>query len=68
MRRSSRTYYFPGGMLDEIEREAARLGRSTSSLLIEAWRLARMKISSFSSDIDDSEDIDGAGRLGSDSE
>lgn len=55
-------------MLDEIEREAARLGRSTSSLLIEAWRLARMKISSFSSDIDDSADIDRVGRLGSDSE
>jgi uncharacterized small protein (TIGR04563 family) len=53
MGQSSQTVYFPRGMLEEIEREAARLGRSASSLVVEAWRLARTQIMSFSPDRED---------------
>ncbi len=41
-----RTVYFPKGMLEEIEREAARLGMTISSLLAEAWRVGRAELAS----------------------
>lgn len=36
--------YLPQEMIEEIKREAARLGRTVSSLLKEAWALARDEI------------------------
>ena len=39
--------YFPESMLDEMKREAERLDRSLSWVVIQAWRLARENIHDF---------------------
>ena len=41
--------YFPESMLEEMKREAARLDRSLSWVLIQSWRLAREGVRAFPS-------------------
>lgn len=42
--RRKQSLYFPEGVLQEIEREAARQDRSLSWILQQAWRIARDRI------------------------
>lgn len=44
--RRKQSLYFPEGVLQEIEREAARQDRSLSWILQQAWRIARDRIAS----------------------
>ena len=45
--RRKQSLYFPEAMLRELEREAQRLGRSTSWVITQAWRLSRVRIARF---------------------
>jgi uncharacterized small protein (TIGR04563 family) len=42
--RRKQSLYFPEGVLEEIEREAARQDRSLSWIMQQAWRIARGRI------------------------
>lgn len=47
--------YFPEDMLEEIQREGARLDRSLSWIVQQAWKLARSPIRAFPSSNDEPE-------------
>lgn len=48
--KQKRSVYFPQGMKDEIQTEAARQGRSFSWIVQRAWRVARKTIKSMPED------------------
>lgn len=39
-----RTVYFPGDMIDEIQREADRLNKSIAEVIRQAWDIAKPEI------------------------
>lgn len=49
--------YFPSDMLQEIQQEAARLDRSLSWIVQQAWKRARARMTEFPSSNDESESL-----------
>ncbi len=45
VRQAKQSVYLPAEMVEELQREAVRLDRSTSWLLARAWKISRAEVS-----------------------